>query len=384
MGRLIGMVVGLSVNNIVQVNTTWQEATAQTRNFGALLIVGRAGVLSDTESLREYTSLQAVSADFSQTSCEYQAAEVFFAQSPQPSVVYIGAWQSAETPTQCFNRLRSASMAWYAMFFALDGSTNSPLLTPAQLTNVSNAVQASSVSSLLLVNTQENTVSSGSTTDTASTLPDNSRTIFMYSESSLYAVCGLFGKFATVDYTGTNTVKTAAFATLSGVTADDLTNAQAQSLTSKNVNYFAQYNVGASFIMPSVTMSGQNIKAIIGIDAFVNDLQVTLIDYLQQKSETGFVPYDEEGISQLHGQLCKVGKDYVTNGLLAPNKQWTFSSVGALQSGSILKSGYYFYFSPLTDVTIEQIQAGQAPVCTACVNLAGEIKSITVNLYVGV
>ena len=358
------MVVGLSVNNIVQVNTTWQEATASTRNFGALLIVGRAGVLSDTESLREYTSLQDVMADFSQTTCEYQAAEVFFAQSPQPSVVYIGAWQSAETPTQCFNRLRSASMAWYAMFFAVDGSTQSPLLTSTQLANVSNAVEASSVSSL--------------------SLPDNSRTIFMYSESNLYAVCGLFGKFATVDYTGTNTVKTAAFATLAGVNADDLTNAQAQSLTSKNVNYYAQYNVGASFIMPSVTMSGQNIKAIIGIDAFVNDLQVTLINYLQQKSETGFVPYDEEGISQLHGQLCKVGKDYVTNGLLAPNKQWTFSSVGALQRGSILKSGYYFYFNPLTDVTIEQIQAGQAPVCTACVNLAGEIKSITVNLYVGV
>ena len=378
------MVVGLSVNNIVQVNTTWQEATVQTRNFGALLIVGRAGVLSDTESLREYTSLQDVMADFSPTTCEYQAAEVFFAQSPQPRVVYIGAWQSAETPTQCFNRLRSASMAWYAIFFAVDGSTQSPLLTPAQLTNVSNAVQASNISSLFLVNTQENTVSSGSTTDSASTLPDNSRTIFMYSESSLYAVCGLFGKFATVDYTGTNTVKTAAFATLAGVNADDLTNAQAQSLTSKNVNYYAQYNVGSSFIMPSVTMSGQNIKAIIGIDAFVNDLQVTLINYLQQKSETGFVPYDEEGISQLHGQLCKVGKDYVTNGLLAPNKQWTFSSVGALQSGSILKSGYYFYFSPLTDVTIEQIEAGQAPVCTACVNLGGEIKSITVNLYVGV
>lgn len=376
------MAVGLNVNSLVNVSTVWQTSGVGVRNFGALLIVGRAGVLSDTETTREYTSISAVEADFAQTTCEYQAAQAFFAQSPQPAVVYIGAWQTSETPQQCVNRLRTATMAWYAIFFAVDGSTNSPFLTPTQIANVSNYIEASNIPSLFLVNTQDDTVASGSTTDTASTSPGNSRTIWQYSGSSPYAVCSLFGIFATVQYSGNNTIRTAAYTTLPTITADDLTTAQAQYLTGKDVNYYAMYNTGAAFVMPSVTASGQDISSIIGIDAFVNDAQVSLTNYLSGRNGV-IVPYDNKGISMLQAQLAKVGEQYVTNGLFAKGKTWTFDDVGSLKKGSILKTGYYFYFQPLSSVTAEQIQSGQAPLCQACVNLSGVIKSMTIDLYIG-
>jgi hypothetical protein len=49
---------------------------------------------------RLYTSLQSVGLDFGSNAPEYQAAEDFFAQSPQPQFCYIGRWASGPTHGQ--------------------------------------------------------------------------------------------------------------------------------------------------------------------------------------------------------------------------------------------------------------------------------------------
>lgn len=374
------MASGLNINNEVNITVNWQQAGVSTRNFGALLIVGRAGVLSDSETTRVYQSISEVEQDFTTSTCEYQAAQAFFAQTPQPSIVYIGAWQTSETPQQCVARLRSASTDWYAIFFALDGSTNSPLLTPTQIQNVSNFIQAASTRSLFLVNTQDESVASGSTTDIASTTAQNFRTVWMYSSQSLYAAVALFGLFATVDYSGNDTVLTAAYKQLATITPDNLTFAQATALNNKNVNYYANFNDGGSYVLQGVTSNGLDISAVIGVDAFRNACQTSIVNYL---SGQNVVPYDIVGISGIKSRLNQVGAQFVLCGLIGENKQWTMNSIGALRQGSILRSGYYFNFNKLTSMTTAQIQKGIAPYGYGCINLAGAIKSLSIGLYIG-
>ena len=86
------MVLGLSVNRLVNVELNLAPLAAQTRNFGALLIMGDSDVINSRERQRVYNDLNSVADDFGTVAPEYLAATVFFEQAPQPQTLYIGRW----------------------------------------------------------------------------------------------------------------------------------------------------------------------------------------------------------------------------------------------------------------------------------------------------
>lgn len=89
------MPVGLSVDDVVQVDITLEPIAPPVRNFGALCIIGSSGVIDSTTRIRQYATIGQVASDFGTTAPEYLAAALFFAQNPQPSILYIGAWAQA-------------------------------------------------------------------------------------------------------------------------------------------------------------------------------------------------------------------------------------------------------------------------------------------------
>lgn len=91
------MAKGLSVQNVVKVSVNLAPSAIGTRNFGAALIVGASPVIDVTERTRQYASLSEVVNDFGVTAPEYLAANLFFSQSPQPSILYIGRWGKTAT-----------------------------------------------------------------------------------------------------------------------------------------------------------------------------------------------------------------------------------------------------------------------------------------------
>ncbi|TXN34018.1 DUF3383 domain-containing protein [Methylobacterium sp. WL19] len=91
------MAKGLSVNDVVNVTLNLSPTAAGYRNFGSLLILGSSAVIDTTERLRLYTTLDGVTADFGVNSPEYLAADLFFSQSPQPNLLYVGRWAQGAT-----------------------------------------------------------------------------------------------------------------------------------------------------------------------------------------------------------------------------------------------------------------------------------------------
>lgn len=89
--------MSLSVSDVVNVSVVLSPVAAATRNFGSLLILGSSAVVDTTERLRLYSSLDGVVADFGTTAPEYLAAKLYFGQTPQPSVLYVGRWAQAAT-----------------------------------------------------------------------------------------------------------------------------------------------------------------------------------------------------------------------------------------------------------------------------------------------
>ncbi|MDE1905296.1 MAG: DUF3383 domain-containing protein [Rhodospirillales bacterium] len=89
---------GLSVSDVVNVSVSIAPTAAPLRNFGALLLLGSTpNVIDTTQRLRNYSTLAGVGADFGTAAPEYLAASLFFGQSPQPAILYVGFWAQAAT-----------------------------------------------------------------------------------------------------------------------------------------------------------------------------------------------------------------------------------------------------------------------------------------------
>lgn len=83
---------GLPVSDIVNVTVSMAARAAQTRSFGALLVVGASDIIDSAERLRVYSDIGGVSADFGLDTPEYQAASLYFQQAPRPTRLWIGRW----------------------------------------------------------------------------------------------------------------------------------------------------------------------------------------------------------------------------------------------------------------------------------------------------
>lgn len=92
------MTKALSVDRVVKVTINMSPTAAGRRNFGALLIVGASRVIDQSERLRSYTGITGVAADFGIEAPEYRAAEIYFSQSPRPSLLYIGRYLKEAAP----------------------------------------------------------------------------------------------------------------------------------------------------------------------------------------------------------------------------------------------------------------------------------------------
>jgi len=91
------MTQGLPVSDIVNVQVVISPRAAQTRDFGSLLVLGDSDVVDVGERLRQYSTLDGVAADFGTNAPEYDAAALYYGQTPQPTVLFAGRWARTAT-----------------------------------------------------------------------------------------------------------------------------------------------------------------------------------------------------------------------------------------------------------------------------------------------
>lgn len=94
------MATGLAVSDVVEVDVTISPIAIPARNFGALCVLGPSAVVDTATRVRQYSTLDQVATEFGTTTPEYLAANLFFSQNPQPSILYIGRWAKTATAGQ--------------------------------------------------------------------------------------------------------------------------------------------------------------------------------------------------------------------------------------------------------------------------------------------
>ena len=261
------MTQGLPVSNVVNVDVIISPKAATGRNFGALLILGSSTVIPVQERVRLYASVEDIGEDFGVDSPEYEAAQVFFSQSPKPTQVYVGRWAktltsseggSVETIVQAVNACLQYTN-WYGLVVADDVADGGDVLDADDVIEVAKLIEASSLSRIFGVTSADaEIINTTSTTDVASKLKAGkySRTFIQYSTSSPYAAVSAFGRAFTVNFNGSNTTITLKFKQEPSVTYETLTVGQAAAVDTKNANVFVYYANDTAILQQGVMANG--------------------------------------------------------------------------------------------------------------------------------
>ena len=159
------MAQGLNLADVVNVNVVIGPLAPANRSFGTLCIIGSSNVIDVVERLRYYTTLSGVLADFGTTAPEALAAQLYFGQSPTPTLLAIGRWAQAPTPAilhggglsvtqQLMSNFNSITNGGFSV--VISGSATPANVTGLNLTTLTNlsqvaaAIQAASAGALFV------------------------------------------------------------------------------------------------------------------------------------------------------------------------------------------------------------------------------------------
>ncbi|EOF5315983.1 DUF3383 domain-containing protein [Salmonella enterica] len=376
---------GLPVSNVVNVDVTIGPRAATGRNFGSLLILGTSTVIPVKERLRLYSSKEDIGSDFGVDSPEYEAATVYFSQSPRPKEVYVGRWAktlatgeagTAEKLMDAVNAIMGYTN-WYGL-----GIADKEDIADDDWLKVAAAVEASGVSRILAITTSDPaTMDATSTTDLAYKLKaaKYGRTFVQYSSSNKYAALSAFGRAFTVNFNGSNTTITLKFKQEPGITYETLTTAQAAALDARNCNVFVYYQNDTAILQQGIMSGGDFFDERHGLDWLQNYVQTNLYNLLY--TSTTKVPQTDAGVTRLLSNVEQSMDQSVTNGLVAPGV-WNGGPIGQLNSGDTLTKGYYVYAQPISEQVQADREARKAPVIQVACKLAGAVHFADVQINV--
>lgn len=379
------MAQGLPVSNVVNVDVIMSPVAATGRNFGALLILGTSTVIPVTERIRQYSAIEDIGDDFGVDSPEYEAATIFFSQSPKPTLVYIGRWAktlaegeagAVETLLQAVNACLQYTN-WYGLAIA-----DSADLVEADVISVAAAIEASSLSRILAVTTADvNVLVAGNTDNIGYKLKaaGYARTFWQYSSSSKYAAISAFGRAFTVNFTGSNTTITLKFKTEPGITYETLTTAQAAAIDAINGNVYVYYANDTAIIQQGVMANGDFFDERHGMDWLQNYVQTNLYNLLY--TSTTKIPQTDAGVTRLMTNVEASLDQAVNNGLIAPGV-WNGGPIGQIESGDTLTKGYYVYADAVANQAQSDREARKSPVIQAAIKMAGAIHYGDVQINV--
>lgn len=384
------MTQGLPVSNVVNVDVIMSPTAATGRNFGSLLILGSSTVIPVSERIRSYAGIEDIGDDFGVDSPEYEAAQVFFGQSPKPTQVYVGRWAktltSAEVgPVETVVKAVNACLQhtnWYGLVVADDVASGEDVLEADDVISVAKLIEASSLSRIFGVTSADaDIISSTSTTDVASQLKAGkyARTFIQYSTSSAYAAASAFGRAFTVNFLGSNTTITLKFKQEPTVTYETLTVDQAAAIDAKNANVYVYYANDTAILQQGVMGSGDFFDERHGLDWLQNYVQTNLYNLLYTSPTK--VPQTEPGVTRLLSNVEQSMDQSERNGLVAPGI-WNGGPIGQLNAGDTLTKGYYVYAAPLATQAQADREARKAPLIQVACKLAGAVHFADVQINV--
>lgn len=283
---------------------------------------------------------------------------------------------AAEAPVDCAVALANKSPLWYGLMFQASVQP-----TDGQNLDVCDFIEATDLKRIFGVTITDTDVLSSEVDDDLASdmMAAGYLQSFNQYSSNAYAIASLFGRAFSVDFNGNKTTITLMYKQEPGVTGEELTSTQADTLKAKRCNVFVNY-VNDTIIVQYGVMSGPAyIDEIHGLDWLQDAVQNACYNLLY--TSTTKIPQTDAGSNQFVNAISGVCDQGVSNGLIGPGV-WNADGFGNLVTGQFLKNGYYIYAEPIALQSQGDRAARIAPPIQVAVKLAGAIQELDIALNV--
>ncbi len=283
---------------------------------------------------------------------------------------------AAETPAAYVAAMVNKSPLWYGLAFEAS-------VQPADADNLAVAaiIEALDLRRLFGVTiTNTNVLDSAVTNDLASELSAlNYRSTFTQYSQNAYAVCSLFGRMFSVNFEANRSTITLMYKQEPGVTGEELSNSQADTLKAKHCNVFVNYVNNTVIIQYGVVANGSPLDEVHGLDWFQDQVQTNV--YNTMYTSKSKIPQTDNGVNIIVNAINQACDAAVNNALVAPGV-WNADGFGQLATGDYLKSGYYVFAQSVNLQSQADREARKAPPIIIAIKLAGAIQEVDIIINV--
>lgn len=275
----------------------------------------------------------------------------------------------AETALAAVTILDGLSTYWYALMFASVNIVDADRLAVAGYIEATNHIFGITTAAAAALDPT-------STTDIGYLLKSAGyqRTFGQYSNTA-YAAASMFGRLLTTNFNANNSVISLMYKAEPGVTAENLTTAQANALDAKRYNYFVNYNNNTAILQNGTMFGAAYIDEIYGMDWLANNIQTNVYNLLY--TSTTKIPQTDAGNHQIANAIELSCSQGVTNGLLAPGT-WTAGGFGQLKQNDYLQKGYYIYAPPISSQASADRAARKSVAFQVAGKLAGAVNTAAI------
>lgn len=309
---------------------------------------------------------------FSNTDPEYKAAQLYFSQQPSPSKLVVGEKLSTDSiAVEAINACRQANTDWYGVCFAFD--------IASEISNIAAALEAYSQPSIFIYQTNDKNCLVTSQSNIMKTLQEAnySRSCGFYSNVENFAAAVL-GRFSGLNSADPNSAYTFAYKTLTGVSPEDISDAQKAALEGYNGNAYINYSKRYALTTPTVVADGTHLD-----ETYFIDLAKYLI---QQFTVSGLVsqlkvPQTESGMNTIISYITNACERLLSIGFIGPGI-WNGKPILNLDTGMAVPSGYMIMADSISSQDPTDRQNRVTPPVYVCLKASGSIEHVVIRAYV--
>lgn len=367
--------MSLSLKKDVDVTVNLSPRALPRNGFNIGAIIGKTAVINTNTRVKAYGGADEMLEDgFALTDALYLGAVEYFKQQDNLgaslSEIYIIAVGDDETYVSALTDARAKSSQWY-------GFTTCEEISDTDIEAIADAVEAMEATMYLGVTKSAN-ILTGADTNIIKKINAKKydRTIITWHENALFG-CGLLG-YAMGANTGLiNSAYSLKYKQISGQVASDLKTSEVNFIEQYYGNCYvtradAQYEQGTC-------ASGTWFDEMINLDKLVNDIQLNVYDLLYSLPKE---PQTEAGHNDIAGVINQACEQARKIGFIGEGLKWRRTSILALSKGDVLPTGYLVQWEDVNEQSDADRDARKSQPFYVCINLAGAIHSVVIQVNV--
>lgn len=373
--------MSLSINQIVDVQLIDSPMGLAMRDFSlSLILTSSKGDIFGTSQDRTFFAASAdeVGKHFGTESEVYKAARMYFSVTPKPKRVLIGYWnkgeaeQPAESITDALIAINDKNQNFYGLY--ISDKVEDKIADEAHEWVASQVIPRVMAYTALrdeqIEDSEENIIKKWADKNTGRVMVLFNKTGDDHGAAQLLAMA------INTNWRGYNTAKTLKFKTMTVRSDANISLNDAEKCRKLGVTFYTDYD-GMSMVAEGTMVGGRWIDEIVGLDAFINAIQVETVNALRTYPK---IAQTDRGTEILIGRLVPIARQFVNNGFMAGGK-WNGVEIGELMAGDMLHDGFYFYADSFANQTQADRDERLGMPITVAIKLAGAIhnQDILVN-----